>query len=192
MKAFSVSSPRSLSVTSKVALALALAAGALAGCASNVPVPDPRRPAPVTDSPELLRVCFIEGDAPHLAVGDQVEITTTSRGALTIRHIPGPENKSGAWNDGQAIKVSSAILVEQLAPRGNSKNTRRFVPVGRFSVRVGGATGSAPYDFLVSKATTNLQNNRFPECNVSLGDDEVLVRGVKDQGERQDGMAHLR
>jgi hypothetical protein len=191
MKTFSISSPRSFPHTSKAVLVLALAAAALAGCAGTVPVPDPRRPAPVTDSPQLLRVCFIEGDAPHLAVGDQVEITTTSRGALTIRHIPGPDNKAGAWNDGKAVAVKAAVLVEQVVPRAGSKNTRRFVPVGRFSVQLGGVISSTPFDFLASKATTNLQNNRFPECNVSLGDDEVLVRGAKDK-KRQDGMAHLR
>jgi hypothetical protein len=186
-----VSIARSFSIKSKGVLALAAFAAALAGCAGTVPLPDPRSPGPVTDSPELLRVCFVEGDGAHLAVGDQVEITTTSKGSLTIRHIPGPENKDGAWNGGKAVNVSSAILVEQVAPRGNSKITRRFVPVGRFMVQLGTAAPHAPFDFLASKATSNLQNARYPECNVSLGDDEVLVRGVKDQ-ERHDGTAHLR
>jgi hypothetical protein len=37
----------------------------------------------------------------------------------------------------------------------------------------------------------NLSNNRFPECNVDLGTDEVLVRGV-DDGARHGGHAILR
>jgi hypothetical protein len=183
--------PRSVSVRLRAVLGLALVAAALGGCAGTVPLPDPRSPGPITDSPELLRVCFVEGDGAHLAVGDQVEITTTSGGNLTIRHIPGPENKDGPWNGGRAVTVSSAVLVEQVAPRGNSKITRRFVPVGRFTVQLGTAAPHAAFDFLESKATSNLQNPRYPECNVSLGDDEVLVRGVKDQ-ERHDGTAHLR
>jgi hypothetical protein len=185
-----VSVPRSF-VLLRTALVPALAAAALAGCAGTRPLPDPRAPGPVKDSPELLRVCFVEGDGAHLSVGDQVEITTTDRGKLTIRQIPGPDNKSGVWNGGEAAKVRAAILVERVAPRGNSKNTRRFVPVGRFAVQLADSPPHVPFDFLTSKATENLRNERFPECNASLGDDEVLIRGVKDQ-DRHDGGAHLR
>ncbi len=168
-----------------------LAAAALATGCAVVPKPDPREPAPVRDSPELLRVCYVEGGGSHLAVGDQVELTTNQGGRLTIRHLPGPDNRDGAWNGGEAVKVRAAVLVEKIAPRGNSKNTRRFVPVGRFSVTVGGVGHRAPFDFLTSKATANLTNDRYPECNVDLGADEVLVRGVEDT-KRQGGAAHLR
>jgi len=73
------------------------------------------------------------------------------------------------------------VLVQMISPRNNQKNTRWFVPVGRFRVHVGGVE-HAPFDFSTSKATANLANNRFPECNVDLGADEVLIRGVKDAG----------
>jgi hypothetical protein len=167
-----------------------LGAVALTGCAVR-PIPDPRDPAPVKDSPVLLRVCFVDGAGAHLSVGDQVELTTSNAGRLTIRHVPGPENKDGAWNAGQAVKVRAAVLVEMVAQRGTKQNTRRFVPVGRFSVRLGDNGPHAPFDFLTSKATANLANNRYPECNVDLGDDEVLVRGVEDES-RHGGTAHLR
>jgi hypothetical protein len=168
-----------------------LSAAALAtGCAVR-PTPDPRDPAPVKDSPWVLRVCFVDGDGAHLAVGDQVELTTNRGGRLTIRHAPGSENKSGAWNGGETAKVRDAVLVEMVTPRGNKAGTRRFVPVGRFSVRLGDSTEHARFDFLNSKATANLSNNRYPECNVDLGDDEVIVRGVDDQ-DRHGGNAHLR
>ena len=171
-------------------LAAFAAAAFMAGCAVVQPIPDPRNPASVRDSPELLRVCFVDGDGAHLAVGDQVELTTDQRGQLTIRHIPGPDNKSGAWNGGAPTQVSAAVLVEKVTPRANQKNTRRFVPVGRFTVRIGNV-GHAPFDFSTSKATANLKNNKFPECNVDLGADEVLIRGVKD-ADRHGGDAYLR
>ena len=162
----------------------------LAGCAGVRPIPDPRYPAPVVDSPVLLRACFVDGDGAHAAVGDQVEITTSTQGRLTIRHIPGPDNKEGAWNGGQPIKVNAAVLVEMVTPRGAQKNTRRFVPVGRFTVRVGQVV-DAPFDFSMSKATAHLTGNRFPECNVDLGADEVIVRGLRNE-KRQGGEVHLR
>ncbi len=171
-------------------LAVAAAVGLIAGCAGVRPIPDPREPAPVRDSPELLRVCVVNGDGAHLAVGDQVELTTDPGGRLSIRHLPGPNNRDGAWNGGKAIKVRAAVLVEMITARDGQKNTRRFVPVGRFTVRVGGVE-HAPFDFSTSKATTNLANNRFPECNVELGTDEVLIRGVKDAG-RHGGNVVLR
>jgi hypothetical protein len=170
-------------------LALFGAAALVTACAV-APKPDPRDPAPVKGSPELLRVCYIEGAGAHLAVGDQVELTTNQLGRLTIRHIPGPDNKDGAWNAGEPIKVHAAVLVEAMAPVGNQKNTRRFVPVGRFAVHVGNVE-HGPYDFSTSKATANLANNRFPECNVDLGADEVLIRGV-DDNKRNGGGTHLR
>jgi hypothetical protein len=173
----------------KAMLVAGPAAVALTGCAVRT-TPDPRDPGPVKDSAVLLRVCYVEGDGAHLAVGDQVELTTNSGGRLKIRHVPSSENKDGAWNGGDAIKVKDSVLVEMVAARGNKANTSRFVPVGRFSVRLGEA-GHVPFDFLTSKATANLANNRYPECNVELGDDEVLVRGVDDQ-ERHGGMAHVR
>lgn len=162
-------------------LATIAAVALTAGCAGVRPIPDPRDPAPVRDSPELLRVCVVNGDGAHLAVGDQVEITTSQAGRLTIRHLPGPNNRDGAWNDGKAIGVRAAVLVQRVSPRDNQKNTRRFVPVGRFKVRIGGIA-HAPFDFSTSKATANLTNNSFPECNVDLGTDEVLIRGVRDAG----------
>ncbi len=161
--------------------AVAVTVALMSGCAGVRPIPDPRDPAPVRDSPELLRVCVVNGDGAHLAVGDQVEITTNQGGRLSIRHLPGPNNRDGAWNDGKAISVRAAVLVQMISPRDNQKNSRRFVPVGRFKVRVGGVE-HAPFDFSTSKATANLANNRFPECNVDLGADEVLIRGVKDAG----------
>jgi len=171
-------------------VAVLVAVAFSAGCAGVRPIPDPRYPAPVVDSPVLLRACFVDGDGAHAAVGDQVEITTTEAGRLTIRHIPGPDNKEGAWNGGAPIKVSAAVLVEQSTPRGAQKNTRRFVPVGRFTVRIGQVV-DAPFDFQMSKATAHLTGNRFPECNVDLGADEVIVRGLKNE-KRQGGEVHLR
>ncbi|HZF30917.1 MAG TPA: hypothetical protein VE907_17510 [Gammaproteobacteria bacterium] len=161
-------------------LAVLAAAAFMAGCAGVRPIPDPRDPGPVRDSPELLRVCVVNGAGAHLALGDQVELTTSDAGRLTIRHIPGPNNKDGAWNGGETIKVRAAVLVEMITPRDGQKNTRRFVPVGRFKVRVG-TVEHAPFDFLASKATKNLTNNPFPECNVDLGADELLIRGVEDE-----------
>jgi hypothetical protein len=153
-------------------------------------IPDPRNPAPVNDSPELLRVCYVDGDGAHLSVGDQIELTT-SRARLSIRHIPGPDNKDGLWNAGAAVKVKAAVLVEMAAARANKASGRRFVPVGRFAVRLSDSAAHAPFDFLTSKATANLKNDRYPECNVDLGADEVIIRGVKDE-DRHGGDAHLR
>jgi hypothetical protein len=180
----------SLELLCKTALAAGVAAVALTGCAVR-PKPDPRDPAPVKDSPVLLRVCYVDGDGAHLAVGDQVELTTTNFGRLTIRHVPGPDSRDPAWNGGAPIKVRTAVLVEMVAPRGNKVNTRRFVPVGRFAVRLGEDARHTAFDFSTSKATANLSNNRFPECNVELGDDEVIVRGVGDE-DRHGGSAHVR
>jgi hypothetical protein len=168
-----------------------LAAAVLVGCAASRPVPDPREPAPVKDSPVLLRVCYVDGDGAHLSVGDQVELTTSALGRLTIRHIPGPDNKDGQWNGGDSVKAKARILVERVAARGNKTNMRRFVPVGRFRVRLGENGPHAPFDFLTSKVVANPRNERYPECNAEIGDDEVLVRGVRDE-DRHGGTAHLR
>lgn len=168
-------------------LAVLCIAAFAAGCAVK-PVPDPRSPGPVHDTPVSLRVCYVEGDGAHLAVGDQVELATSTLGRLRIRHIPG--SGGGAWNAGDDVRVKSAVLVEQIDPSGDKVNTRRFVPVGRFSVSLG-EREHARFDFLASKATANLTNNRFPECNVDLGDDEVLIRGVEDDG-RHGGHSILR
>lgn len=175
----------------KTLLAAVCAATALTGCAGGRVIPDPRSPAPVKGAPVLLRVCYVDGDGAHLSVGDQIELATGNRGKLTIRQIPGPDNKDGLWNGGEAVKVRAAVLVERVAPRGNQKNTRRFVPVGRFEVALSDSAPHALFDFLASKATANLRNDRYPECNVDLGDDEVIVRGVEDQ-DRHGGDAHLR
>jgi hypothetical protein len=159
----------------------------LAGCAVR-PLPDPREPAPVRDAPVLLRVCYVEGDGAHLAVGDQVELATNGMGRLRIRHLPA--SGGVAWNAGDDVAVKKAVLVEQVASRRDNKNARRFVPVGRFSVRVP-ESAHVRFDFLASKAVLNLANNRYPECNVELGTDEVLIRGAEDQ-ERHGGHAILR
>ncbi len=169
--------------------ALSLGAAAVVGGCAVRPTPDPRDPAPVRDSPSLLRVCYVEGDGAHLAVGDQVEITTNRLGRLRIRHIPGPDNRAGAWNGGDDVAVRDAVLVERVDKQ--TQSMRRFVPVGRFNVRLPDGDGHARFDFLASKATANLSNNRYPECNVSLGDDEVLIRGV-DEHDRHGGDVHLR
>ena len=171
-------------------LALLFAAAFLTGCATR-PVPDPRDPGVVRGTPVLLRVCFVDGDGAHLAVGDQVELSTSSLGRLRIRHVPGPNSQNVLWNGGDDVRVRSAVLVEMSAPRGQKVNTRRFVPVGRFAVGLGDGRPHAKFDFLTSKATENLSNSRFPECNVSLGDDEVIIRGVEDE-DRHGGIAHLR
>jgi hypothetical protein len=167
---------------------LLLAAALTAGCAVR-PKPDPRNPAPVRDSPQLLRVCYVEGDGAHLAVGDQVELSTNQLGRLRIRHLPNPEN-GNVWNGGDDVAVKRAVLVELVTGKPGA---RRFVPVGRFSVRVPDQDGSvhAQFDFTTSNATVSLQNNRFPECNVALGTDEVVIRGVDDE-DRHGGDAILR
>jgi hypothetical protein len=171
-----------------LAATLVLGVG-LWGCAVR-PLPDPRNPAPVRDGPVLLRVCAIEGGGAHLAVGDQVELATTGGGRLSIRHLPGSGNRAGPWNDGEAVKVKKAVLAELVDPRGQgSKNTRRFVPVGRFRVRVGDSEHAA-FDFLATKATERTANSPYPECNVDAGADQVLIRGV-DDGKRHGGHAIL-
>jgi hypothetical protein len=173
---------------SSLAATLVLGVG-LAGCAVR-PVPDPRSPAPVRDGPVLLRVCAIEGGGAHLAVGDQVELATTGGGRLRIRHLPGSANRTGAWNGGEAVNVKNAVLAELVDPRGQgSKNTRRFVPVGRFRVQVGDSVHAA-FDFLATKATERTSSSPYPECNVDVGADQVLIRGV-DDGKRHGGHAIL-
>src|SRR5690606_3115035 len=92
------------------------AAALATGCAVR-PKPDPRDPAPVRDGPVVLRVCYVEGAGAHLSVGDQVELRTNGLGRLRIRHIPGPDNRGGAWNDGDDVAVRSAVLVEAVDPR---------------------------------------------------------------------------
>jgi hypothetical protein len=171
-------------------LAPAIAAAVLGGCATSLPVPDPRDPAPEQDSPVVLRVCFVDGDGAHLSVGDQVELTTSSDGRLTVRHIRGPGNQGGLWNGGEPVAVKAAILTERVAPRGNNRNVRRFVPVGQFEVRIGDEP-HALFDFQASKVVRNLTSDRFPECNAAVGDDNVLVRGVPDK-DRHGGSADLR
>lgn len=167
---------------------LLAAAVFLTGCAVR-PKPDPRNPAPVRDAPQLLRVCYVTGDGAHLAVGDQIELSTNRFGRLRIRHLPSPENPN-VWNDGEDVAVTRAVLVEAVPGKAGA---RRFVPVGRFSVRVPdqGDAEHAKFDFIASKATANLSNNRFPACNVALGADEVLIRGVDDE-DRHDGDAIAR
>jgi hypothetical protein len=178
----------------KTVLSAACAAVALTGCAAGRVTPDPRAPAPAKDTRVLLRVCRVDGDGAHLSVGDQVELATGSRGKLTIRQLPGPENKDGLWNEGETVKVRAALLVEMVAPRANRQaarpSTSRFVPVGRFPVRLSDSTEHEQFDFLASKVTEERRNDRFPECNVDIGDDEVLVRGVGDR-DRHGGVAHL-
>jgi len=150
------------------------------GCAVR-PVVDPRNPAPTRDGPVVLRVCYIEGDGAHLAVGDQVELTTNKLGRLRIRHLP--QNANGpAWNGGDDAAVRDAVLVEEIMPSGESKNTRRFVPVGRFSVQLSDSS-HVKFDFLASKAVAN-------QCDVPLGTDVVIIRGVEDQA-RHGGHAIL-
>lgn len=162
-----------------------------AGCAVR-PVPDPRNPGALGAGVVTMRVCFVDGDGAHVAVGDQIQFITNKLGRLRIRHIPGPNNREGAWNGGEDVKVKSAVLVEQTVVRDAKRNPRRFVPVGRFPVRVhDGRNEHAPFDFLASKTTTATRNHAFPECNADVGDDEVLIRGVKDNG-RHGGTIILR
>jgi hypothetical protein len=149
------------------------------GCAVR-PVVDPRDPAPVRDGAVVLRVCVVGGDHAHLAVGDQVELTTNKLGRLRIRHLPRNPNTTPAWNGGDDTAVKDAVLVEQVMQGGESKNTRRFVPVGRFAVKVPDGPHAQKFDFLASKAVDNLRGSEFPECNVPLGADEVIIRGVED------------
>jgi hypothetical protein len=152
------------------------------GCALR-PVADPRNPAPTRDGPVVLRVCYVEGDGAHLAVGDRVELTTNKLGRLRIRHLPANAN-APAWNGGDDAAVRDAVLVEQIMPGGEAKNTRRFVPVGRFSVQLPDSS-HVKFDFLASKAVANLD-----ACNLPLGADTVIIRGVEDQA-RHGGHAIL-
>jgi hypothetical protein len=172
------------------ALTLAGTAALAAGCAV-LPNPDPRDPAPVKDGPVVMRVCSVEGDGAHLAVGDQVELATNQLGRLRIRHIPGQQNRATLWNGGEAARVKDAVLVESVAARGQKATTRRFVPVGRFNVRLGDSGAHVPFDFLTSKVTARVAEHPYPECIAEDGDDEVIVRGVEDT-DRHGGMAHLR
>lgn len=172
------------------AMAVAGAAAFVTGCAV-LPKADPRDPAPVKDGPVVMRVCSVEGDGAHLAVGDQVELTTNQLGRLRIRHLPGPQNRTTLWNGGEAARVRDAVLVESVDARGQSKNTRRFVPVGRFDVRLGDTGAHAPFDFLASKVTARVAEHAFPECVADAGADEVIVRGVEDT-DRHGGVAHMR
>ena len=152
------------------------------GCAVR-PVVDPRNPAPVRDGPVVLRVCFIEGDGAHLAVGDRVELTTSGLGRLRIRHLPANAN-TPAWNGGDDAAVRDAILVEQIRQGGEANNTRRFVPVGRFSVQLPDSS-HVKFDFLASKLVANQTG-----CSVPLGSDVVMIRGAEDQA-RHGGHAIL-
>jgi hypothetical protein len=171
-------------------VAMILVAAVAAGCAVR-PKPDPRNPAPVRDTPWLLRVCFIEGYGAHLQVGDQVELTTNALGRLRIRHIPGRDNKEPPWNGGEDIRVKSAVLVERVDPSGSQTATRRFVPVGRFKAQSADGGKHERFDFLLSKAVTNLENETYPECDVERGADEVIIRGV-DDNDRHGGDVHVR
>jgi hypothetical protein len=174
----------------RFSLMLVAAAVLIAGCAVR-PKPDPRNPAPVRDSPQLLRVCYVVGDGAHLAVGDQVELSTNQLGRLRIRHVPNRDRPNpNVWNGGDDVAVKRAVLVELVPAK---QGARRFVPVGRFSVRVPdqGQGVHATFDFTTSKATANLERNQFAECNVALGADEVVIRGV-DDADRHGGDAILR
>jgi hypothetical protein len=171
-------------------LMLSAAAAFTAGCAV-LPTPDPRDPGPVKDSPVVLRVCSVDDDGAHLAVGDQVELATNQLGRLRIRHLPRPENQARVWNGGEAVRVRDAVLVEMLDPRGQRANTRRFVPVGRFPVRIGAARQHLDFDFLASKVTTRVERHEYPECVADVGEDEIIVRGVEDM-DLHGGVVHLR
>ena len=171
---------------------MTLAAGvALAAGCAVLPKPDPRDPAPVKDSPVVLRVCSVDGDGAHLAVGDQVELATNQLGRLRIRHLPSQQNQGIVWNGGDDARVRDAVLVETVDARSQRANTRRFVPVGRFNVRLGDSREHAAFDFLTSKVTARVAEHRYPECIADVGDDEVIVRGVEDT-DRHGGVAHMR
>jgi len=170
------------------------------GCAVRL-VQDPRLPGAVKDAPVLLTVCSIEedgyepdqgqGQAPppaHLSVGDQVELSNSRLGRLRIRHVP--DGGRPAWNGGDDARVRSRMLVERVDPRGDKRDTRRFVPVGRFKVDV--ASGEhQDFDFLASKVTVATPEHPIPRCRVEVGDDEVIIRGVGDGAARHNGRAHL-
>lgn len=155
------------------------------GCAVR-PVVDPRNPAPVRDGPVVLTVCYVDGDGAHLAVGDRIELTANKLGRLRIRHLPAGNRP--AWNGGDDTGVKDAVLVEQIMPAGEAKNTRRFVPVGQFSVQLPDSS-HVKFDFLASKAVA-ANGGPIPGCNLPLGADVVMIRGVKDQA-RHGGHAIL-
>ena len=156
------------------------------GCAVR-PVVDPRNPAPVRDGAVVLRVCYIEGDGAHLAVGDRVELMTSKLGRLRIRHMPANAN-TPAWNGGDTTAVRDAVLVEQIRQGGEANNTRRFVPVGRFGVQLPDSS-HVKFDFLATKAVAT-GGGPIPGCNVPLGTDAVMIRGAEDQA-RHGGHAIL-
>jgi hypothetical protein len=168
------------------AVAVAFLLSMATGCAVR-PVVDPRNPAPVRDGPVSLRVCFVQDDGAHLAVGDRVELATSKLGRLRIRHLAANAN-TPAWNGGDDAAVRDAVLVEQLVPRGEAKNTRRFVPVGRFGVQLPDSS-HVKFDFLASKAVS-MNGEPIPGCNVPLGTDVVMIRGAEDQA-RHGGHAIL-
>jgi hypothetical protein len=166
------------------AAAMGLLISFATGCAVR-PVVDPRNPAPVRDGPVVLTVCYVDGDGAHLAVGDRIELTA-NKGGLRIRHLP-VDNRP-AWNGGDDTGVKDAVLVEQIMPGGQSKNTRRFVPVGRFKVQLPDSS-HVKFDFLASKAVA-ANGGPIPGCNVPLGTDTFTIRGVEDQA-RHGGHATL-
>jgi hypothetical protein len=173
-------------------LVMLISAALTTACAVR-PTVDPRNPGMVRDVPVILRVCLVDGDGAHLSVGDQVEFSTDWIGGLRVRHVPGPSNQGGAWNGGDGVSVRSAVLVELVDPQSGRTNTQRFVPVGRFPVRLGDADAQhARFDFLVSKTIVPTRGHPFGECNADVGDDEVLIRGVEDDDERHGGTAILR
>ena len=167
------------------------------GCAVKI-TQDPRMPG-VDDRPVLLTVCVIENlydysdneNPVHVEIGDQIEFSTSRLGRLRIRHLPSDGDQSRVWNDGASARVRTAMLVERIDPRDGDNNTRRFVPVGRFKVEVPNRPGHQRFDFLPSKAVDNLQSP-IARCNVALGTDEVLIRGVEDDEQRHGGLVHLR
>jgi hypothetical protein len=108
--------------------ALASAAALAAGCAV-LPTPDPRDPGAVKDSPVVLRVCSVDGDGAHLAVGDQVELATNQLGRLRIRHLP-----SALWR-------RSVGYIERAAC--NRINLGRALDCRSKFQHLAGATGSA-------------------------------------------------
>lgn len=171
-------------------LTITAAAVVTAACAVR-PAIDPRTPNVDPDVPVTLRVCIVADGGAHLVVGDQVEFTTGGFGGLRIRHIPGAQNNDGAWNRGAPVRVRSAVLIERVDPQGDRNNISRFVPVGRFPVRLEDQSRHQLYDFLVSKTTTPTREHQFPECIADIGDDEVLIRGVLDE-DRHGGTVILR
>jgi hypothetical protein len=141
------------------------------GCAVR-PVVDPRNPAPARDGPVVLRVCYVNGDGAHLAMGDQVEFSTSKLGRVRIRHLPANAN-TPAWNGGDFAGVRDAILVERVML---GKNVRRFVPVGRFGVQLPDSS-HAKFDFLATKIVAA----NVATCNLPVGTDAMMIRGVEDQ-----------